>query len=83
MGAHSRPALPWRWLGVFALLTGLERWLELLTPALHNRELFVICLWGLRVAALLALLEFGRRGWPWPLSRVLLFGLGGADSHSA
>jgi PAS domain S-box-containing protein len=75
MGPGSRPALPWRWFGLFALLTGLERWLELLTPALYERETFIISLWLLRLAALLALLEFGRRGWPWPLSRILLFGM--------
>ncbi len=74
-GPGVRPALPWRWFGSFALLTGLERWLELLTPALHGHETYVISLWLLRLAALLVLLEFARRGWPWPLSRISLFGL--------
>jgi|GEM_PF-3379876 len=74
-GTNARPALPWRWFSLFALLVGLERWLELLTPALHGRETYAFGLWLLRVAALLTLVEFGRRGWPWPLSRVMLFGL--------
>jgi PAS domain S-box-containing protein len=75
LGPQSRPSLPWRWLGLFAVLAGLERWLELMTPALHNKETLVICLWLLRTAALLVLLEFGRRGWPWRVAPLILFGL--------
>ena len=63
LGRGSHLQLPWSWLGVFAFIVGLECWLELLTPIFQGQSVFIIGSWALRVMALVALLEFGRRGW--------------------
>ena len=63
-GRTAQIRMYWSWLGAFAFIAGLSRWLELLTPLLQNQIVFHGGIWALRGMALIALLEFGRRSWP-------------------
>ncbi len=71
----GRTAL-WRWLAAAVFVAGLERWFEMLTPVFHEQPVFIVSAWGLRILALLVLLECGRRNWqpPRPLAGWWLYG---------
>lgn len=64
MGRNAHPSLAWSWLGAFAFIAGLSRWLELLTPFFHGHQYFTDSVWMLRLLSLISLLEFGRRSGP-------------------
>ena len=64
MGRNVRSPLAWSWLGAFAFIAGLSRWMELLTPFFQGHRFFSDGVWLLRLLALISLLEFGRRSWP-------------------
>jgi len=76
MGRNVRLPLAWSWLGAFAFIAGLSRWLELLTPFFQGHRFFVDSIWMLRLLALISLLEFGRRSWPerYPALALWLYG---------
>ena len=54
--------LPWRWLGLFALLHGLNEWLGLLSLSLGGGPYFFVIGFSLLVVSFVFLLEFGRLG---------------------
>lgn len=73
MGRNVRSPLAWSWLGAFAFIAGLSRWMELLTPFFQGHRFFADGVWLLRLLALISLLEFGRRSWPVRYPKLLLW----------
>lgn len=59
----------WIWLGLFAILHGINEWLDLLAPVLGKADLFEFIRTLLLVLSFLFLLEFGRRNVLWSGSR--------------
>jgi PAS domain S-box-containing protein len=93
MGRNVRLPLAWSWLGAFAFIAGLSRWLELFTPFFQGHQYFTDSVWMLRLLALISLLEFGRRSGPerpvtlvlWLYATLILIALalaGFGDRHA-
>jgi PAS domain S-box-containing protein len=83
-GEGRKPELPWIWLGIFGLLRGMEKWLDMLALSLPDPTIFKLARIAVLAASLAALFEFGRRGWKAQGGRVpgawlviVLLGLGG------
>jgi PAS domain S-box-containing protein len=55
--------LPWIWLGLFGLLHGLQKWLDIPALSLPDPAFFKVAGTVVFAASLAALFEFGRRGW--------------------
>ena len=55
--------LPWIWFGTFGLLRGLHEWLHMLALSLPDPVVFKLVRIAVSTSSLLALFEFGRRGW--------------------
>ena len=60
--AGGKPELPWIWLGIFGLLRGLQKWLDMLALNLPDPPMFKLAGVTVLAASLAALFEFGRRG---------------------
>jgi PAS domain S-box-containing protein len=64
-------SLPWRWLGAFGLLHGINEWLEMAAMGLGDSRIFADARLLLMTISFICLLEFGRagvsalRGKPW------------------
>lgn len=54
--------LPWQWLGLFGVLHGVHKWLQLPTFSLGDNQILAAIRFCLMVLSSVALLEFGRVG---------------------
>lgn len=58
----KRAPLPWLWLGLFALLHGVNEWLDMMALVLYDPPIFEAFRLCLMAASFACLLEFGRAG---------------------
>lgn len=61
LGGKCRIQAAWKWFGLFACVAGISRGAEVFIPLLQSPHTLTDTVWLLRVLALVALLEFGRR----------------------
>jgi PAS domain S-box-containing protein len=60
LSRRSVPTIPWRWLGLFGLINGINEWLSMLTLSLGDVLFFAVTRHILMAGSFLCLLEFGR-----------------------
>ena len=60
---QSVERLPWKWMGLFALVYGIKKWLDMAALGLGDTIAFSVLRLGLATVSFFLLLEFGRAGW--------------------
>ncbi len=70
LGARKPGALPWGWLGLFAICHGANEWLDMLGLVLWTGPASSVVRLALMVVSFLFLFEFARAGWKSTSSRA-------------
>ena len=62
IGQQKKNSLQWKWLGLFGLIYGLSKWLDMLVISIGDNNIFFIIRLIMEIISCVFLLEFWRAG---------------------